>query len=75
MTNCDNISKKQYLSLNATEYTIFFLSDLSPTQTGWFESTPRIIVCVKNMMCSNLSHRHHLALRLIVIANANLIGN
>ena len=33
------------------------LSHLSPTQTGWFESTSRIIVRVKNMMCSNLSHR------------------
>jgi hypothetical protein len=27
------------------------LSHLSPTQTGWLESTPRIIIRVKNMMC------------------------
>jgi hypothetical protein len=36
----------------------FLLSHLSQhKQSGWFESTPRIIVRVKNMICSNLSHR------------------
>jgi hypothetical protein len=34
-------------------------------QTRWLESTSRIIVRVKNIICSNLSHRHRLALRLI----------
>jgi hypothetical protein len=54
------------------------LSHLSPTQTGWFESTSCIIVSVKNMIFSNLRHRQDIVWHwdlLIVIAIAYLIGN
>ena len=59
----------------------FSLSHLYLMQTNWMvcplESTPHIIVHVKNMMCSNLSHTLTVWPwdLLIVIANANIIGN
>jgi hypothetical protein len=56
----------------------FLLSHISPTQTGWFESMPRIIVRVKNMIYSKSKAQTDIVWPwdlLIVIANANLIGN
>jgi hypothetical protein len=57
IANYNNIRKKQYQSFNATECTIFFVIP-SFANTSWMvREHATIIIRVKNMMCSNLSHR------------------
>jgi hypothetical protein len=55
--NYDNISKKQYQSLNVTEYTIFFVIPSFANKNWMVQGHTTYNVRVKNMMCLNLSHR------------------
>jgi hypothetical protein len=57
IANYDNIRKNNINPLIQQNVQYFLLSYLSSTQTNWMVREPRIIVGVKNMMFSNLSHR------------------